>query len=76
MKTRCENAQEQVWIGEGENGSTPEAQVNQFTVYIPRGETAIGVHWEHSTFVKMAIEKQHSREVLQVICRHGSLQDC
>ena len=30
VKTRCENAQGQVWIGEGENGSTPEAQVNQY----------------------------------------------
>ena len=30
-------------------------------------EIAIGVHWEPSIFVKMAIEKQHPREVLQVI---------
>ena len=30
-------------------------------------EIAIGVHWEHSIFAKMAIEKQHPREVLQAI---------
>ena len=30
-------------------------------------EIAVGVHWEPSIFVKMAIEKQHPREVLQVI---------
>ena len=28
---------------------------------------AIGLHWEPSIFVKMAIEKQHPREVLQAI---------
>ena len=30
-------------------------------------EIAIGVHWEPSIFVKMAIEKQRPREVLEVI---------
>ena len=30
-------------------------------------EIAVGVHWEPSIFVKMAIEKQHPREVLQVM---------